>query len=167
MILKQFTTECQNVITYPTDKAHINSDKSNYYHQNALFNATDIMCLIFQFSIDLDSTGTYVGELSNCSFVCSQWLYHSFNPNSIYYLNLRSLADATAKCMKYNNIDSNVTRTWQRLWTVKKIHFDFKKIDNNYGMKYHLEKIPNLLFNKISTLRNVLILKWNIWQHSS
>ena len=55
-------------------------------YENILSKPTDIMCLIFQFLTDFDRFGEYIGEFSNGSLVCSQWLYHVFNPN--FYFNL-------------------------------------------------------------------------------
>ena len=141
IILKQLTNNYQNVTTYtcPTITIAQNNNKNTNYnpnktnYKNLLFNTEDIMCLIFQYLIPFN-------DLSNCSLVCSQWFYHSFNPKSIYYLSLSTLATATAICDE--NSENNVTRAWQRLYNVKSIEFEFRKASK-------------LLLNKLSMLRNV------------
>ena len=88
IILKQFTKEYQNVTLYPTVTIAGNttesSDENKTNYQNLLFNTTDIMCSMFQYFSDFNDNNEYIGDLSNCSLVCSQWFYHAFNPNSIY-----------------------------------------------------------------------------------
>ena len=147
IILKQFETEYQNVTTYKTKKSkndkqleQENGDKNKY--KNLLFNTEDIMCLIFQYLNEFI-------DLSNCSLVCCQWFYHSFNPKCIYIFDLKKLATATAKCKE--NDENNVTRMWQRLCNVKNIAF------YNGGLKGPSNN-NCVLLNKLSMLRNVEII---------
>ena len=157
IILKKFAKEYENVAKYTSSSNNKNKQKKNedeskhdddYTDYQTLFNTTDVMCSIFQFLVDFDRRGAYVGEISNCSLVCSQWLYHAFNPKSAYYLHLLRIACETAS--NHENVDRNVTRAWQRLWNVREIYFDLEDVDPAY-----LNKTPNLLLNKLSMLRNV------------
>ena len=152
IMLKKFAKEYQNVAKYTSSSKNKNKQKKNEdeskHYQTLLFNTTDVMCLMFQFLVDFDEGGQYIGEISNCSVVCSHWLYHTFNPKSAYYLRLSTIASATAN--SDYNIDRNVTRAWQRLWNVREVYFDSLDIDERY-----LIKTSNLLLNKLSMLRNV------------
>ena len=100
IILVKFEKEYNQLITF---------DNGNIYnhYQNLVFNTNDLMCKIFEyFEIDED--------LSNCSysFVNSHWLYHSWNINSIYFVELNSLIRQT---MKHTQNDNNAAlRMWQR-----------------------------------------------------
>ena len=68
IILLKFNQEYSNITKY-------NNDNEIYYYQPLLFNKSDLMCLIFQY-------------MPHCSLVCSYWLYHAMNPNSIYDFDL-------------------------------------------------------------------------------
>ena len=91
IILRTFPKEYQNVSTIlkkeknEDESKHNDDNDYNHYtnYENILSKTTDIMCVTFQFLTDSDRFGEYIGELSNCSLVCSQWLYHVFNPNFI------------------------------------------------------------------------------------
>ena len=167
VILKQLKEEYQNVATYSrVDISVVDS----YYYQSRVFNATDIMCLIFQHLSDDDWDNKHVGDLSNCSLVCSQWLYHAFNPNCIHYYSLRKLGIETGKIEKNSNDSENnnsksesknandnsngaVIRMWQRLRCVKNLNFEFGS-----GNDEPLQ-VNQLLLSKLSTLRNVEIIE--------
>ena len=154
IILKTFEKEYNNVTTY-TNK-NLGEEKNNTTNfQTTLFNTTDIMCLILQFLVDfeLDRFNKHIGNLSNCSLVCSQWFYHSFNPQSIYGYNLFKLMIATAKCQE-NGDENNVTRMWQRLRNVKNIRME---VDGD--VRHNVNYNNSLLLNKISLyLRNVEVI---------
>ena len=92
----------------------------------------------------------YSNELVNCSLVNSHWLYHAWNINSIYYLNLNQLI---SQILKHNINENekekdiyNVIRMWQRVINAKHIYFVTSELDTN---------ITDLLLSKLSLLRNV------------
>ena len=94
LILSQYGKEYQRVMSYKTQSNENNNDnKVNSHYQSLLFNTDDVMCLIFSYLIFTD--------LINCSLVNSYWLYHSFNPNSIYHANVTRLFTNTAKYVEY------------------------------------------------------------------
>ena len=63
------------LFSHITQFKHSKNNKNHYQHK--LFNTDGIIPILFQF-LDLAS-------LTKCSLVHSIWLYHSFNPISIYY----------------------------------------------------------------------------------
>ena len=143
IILKQFEKEYENIVKYKRD----NEDDCADEYQNLLFNTSDIMCLIFQHLFE----AKYRNELANCSLVCSQWLYHVFNPNSIHTFLLYSLVEETSKQGKSEvtllEKSTAVTRMWQRLSKAKKIR---------YRLLYRSDVEYNqLLLNRLSLMRNV------------
>ena len=90
---------------------------TNYY-QHKLFNTDGIVPHLFQY-LDLQS-------LIKCSLVHSIWLYHSFNPNSIYYFE-------TSGYFK-----KNVNKTWtHRLSRIQALKIDFHHftITNKKGLE--------------------------------
>ena len=121
IIIKQFEKEYTALITYTGNNFGINDhddghDKHDYY-QNILFNSDDLMCYIFQY---LQYGYKFNNDLFKCSLVNSHWLYHVWNINSIYDVDLYKLIVETLKC-KENNENSVVFRTWQRLISAKSI----------------------------------------------
>ena len=93
----------ENIETYCKDIDDIN------YYQKLVFNTNDLMSCIFQF-VEYDSFSNC--DLANCSLVSSHWLYHGWNPNSIYFVNLKQLIHATArmdmKMHRQNTVNSNI-----------------------------------------------------------
>ena len=80
------------------------------------------MCLIFQY---LRYTIKFDGDLFNCCLVNSKWLYHVWNPNSIYFVDLTKLINGTYKYVNKRN-DTNynyglLSRQWQRFIQAKHI----------------------------------------------
>ena len=151
MILKQFKKEYQQVTTYSIattaaseDKNDNNDDNNdNYHYQCLVFNTTDLMCSIFQFLSDF---GRYEMkyELVNCSLVNSHWLYHTWNPNSIYFAALFNLIRCTVK-FPQNELYS---RMWQRFYNAQKVYI--------YGRyKYSDLKISDFVLNKLGMYSNI------------
>ena len=158
IILKQFAKEYQNVTTF-----HAQSSDNGADYENILFNATDIVCMVFQFLVDSDGKKS-VNELSNCSLVCSQWLYHAFNPNSIYHYSLKKLVIETKKYTQHYN--NNVTRMWQRICNVKSLRLElgprsirYHSLSLRRNAKLNDDSSNDFLLSKLSTLRNVEVLR--------
>ena len=101
-------------------------------------NMNDLMCLIFQF-LDYDN-----GELFNCSLVNSHWLYHSYNPNSVYRVNLTKLIQKTLSASKQktkndNNdcknrqfIISSLSTSWQHVINARDVTIELNNDDLDY-----------------------------------
>ena len=137
MILRKFEKEYHELITFDGN--------------NAVFNTSDLMCKIFQYL-----TNKYQCENFNhnqkyglvaCSLVSSHWLYHGYNPNSLYFVNLGHII---GKTLKYKRDDCDkLLRSWQRLINVK-------SISNSCFCFSDHEIISNhLLLQKLPSLRNV------------
>ena len=112
IILKNFEEEYNEIIKYG-----INNNKSNdNYYQNLLFNSSDLINQIFQY---LEWGYNFDDDLYSCSLVSSHWLYHVWNPNSVYHADLYKLVK--------HGVDNNrkCTRLWQRLYNVKSIEIQF------------------------------------------
>ena len=92
-------------------KYGINNYNDNYY-EKFLFNSSDLMSEIFQY---LEWGMYFSGDLFSCNLVCSHWLYHVWNPNSVYYFNFCSLFEGRERW----------PRIWQRLYNVKSIRINF------------------------------------------
>ena len=164
IILKQFEKEYQTIMTY-----NINGNLKNkcgQYYQTLVFNNDDIMSLIFQF---VELKKGFTGDLINCSFVNSHWLYQSWNPNSIYDLCLNTLINNTIKMTcnmtpvksvsnnwdpeKSSNddhdqkvggkdLDRILSSKWQRVCNVKSVHiglYDSEEV-SQFQWRYLLEK---------------------------
>ena len=122
-------------------KYGINNESTNdNYYQNLLFNSSDLMNEIFQYLVWGKS---FNEDLCECSLVSSHWLYHVWNPNSVYFIEVEEL-------FRCNDISNRTwTRTWQRLYNVKSIHLHFHaknskaatSIANNSSMFRKVEKV--------------------------
>ena len=99
IILTKLACHYQQAVKY---KSGTIDEKNNDYHPK-VFNTSDLMHLIFQF----------VGSIFNCDLICSYWLCHSYNANSIYHINLS---------LVFNNggdgIEKHI-RYWQRVYKAK------------------------------------------------
>ena len=125
-----------------------NNDNSNHF-QEAVFNISDVMCQMFQ--------NFEFSELINCSLVCSHWLYHTWNKNSLYHVDLTKLIHQTTKCgEKEKDMENNqVVKTWNRIVNAKSVSFSLFE-DN---------ATPNgLLLKKLSSLRNLEKINGDCWQ---
>ena len=100
-----------------------------------MFNTQSLMCKIFQY--------LKFHELIECDFVCTHWFYHSWNPNSLFYLNVCYRACRTLKLQK-NGIDC---RFWQRLVKVASIYWSNLTILDTNSL--------SLIANKLSMLKNI------------
>ena len=147
IILEIFKKEYQQVTTYKTSASENKDTNINYYYQGLVFNATDLMCSIFQFLTDFGED-EIISELVNCSLVNSHWLYHTWNPNSIYYVALIDLIGCTVKFPE-NKLYS---RMWQRFYNVQKVYID-SSYNANY--KYSRLKTTDFVLNKLNMFGNI------------
>ena len=118
-ILTKFNQEYARITTYNYNYVVKGSDhdKTKYKqkYESMVFNTKDLMCLIFQFV--QSHIDTCLSDFYNCSLVCSHWLYHSFNPNSFYHIQLDRLF-----CSKGLTMDNpRNTRLWQRVANAKTV----------------------------------------------
>ena len=110
-----------------------------------LFNSNDLMCLIFHYLQD-DTFGK--NDLFHCSLVNSHWLYHVWDVNSVYCVELTQLIQQTLKHTG-NNSHSSALRAWQRFINAKSIYIYWVKKNISYSKPLlnkllslkHLEKI--------------------------
>ena len=86
IIMTKFTKEYQHLTKYVGhDSCQTTHSNMNDFFQTTLWNTDDLMCLIFQF---LDFGHRFDDDLFHCSLVNSHWLYHVWNLNSIYKVDL-------------------------------------------------------------------------------
>ena len=174
IILINYEKEYQNVSTY-------NYVNNNTTSQTQLFNANDLMSLIFQW--------LSFNDLVKCSLVSSHFFYHSFDPKSIYYgeltrliaLSSEEIDELTAKkkqkekkerkhkhknknkSKKHKNNDDDVDsvgaiqRQWQRFINVKRIELHL----SNRRSRYSDDSI-DFLFEKFLLLSNIEEIKATI-----
>ena len=119
----------------------------------SVFDTRDIMCLIFQFlSCNLNPTGLGEGDIYTCSLVCSQWLYHAWNPNCISHVNLTYLLTKYQHHNINSSINSNTFRhknnvylqAWQRVCKARSVDFSCSKLN-----------ITDLLLSKLLMFDNI------------
>ena len=132
IILEKFGQDYNEMIKYGR-----NNDN---YCQNLLFSSSDLMSEIFQY---LEWGSKFDEDLYSCSLVSSHWLYHVWNVNSVYYINLYNLFGEDN-----HNSEKNTkwARMWQRLCYVKAIEIDF-------CIKYSEAALARV--NKLSMFRKV------------
>ena len=149
IILKQFETEYIELITYPCDGVSKSTIK--------IFNSRDLMCEIFQY---LEYGRKFDGDMVSCSLVDSHWLYHVWNLNSVYFVDLTNLLNY----MKYTPMNSSViTRILQRLIHAKHVfiaapsskadHMDhqaatIRQVLNKLIVFSHLKKVNVISFDR-------------------
>ena len=164
IIFTKFEKEYTELTTLNSINNNDNANTTNeiYYYQNLVFNSNDMMSTIFEY---LDYGDQFDGDLFCCSLVNSYWLYHSWNVNSVYHVNLDRLIEETLKYNDIENEDNCVLRLWQRLIYVKSIAVrvsyetaGHNVILNKLLMLKHIEKI-NGYFAIVSHTMNLAILK--------
>ena len=153
IIIKQFRQEYEDLITY---KAKNDNSDSESRPEALLFNTKDLMCCVFQFLTDWDDF-EFIGDLMNCSLVNSQWLYHVWNPNSKYSMDIRELVCLTAKFYGISDDDDDdkdgvsinvISRQWQRYVNVRSIRC-------HLGGNLSECVADRLLYDKLSMLGNI------------
>ena len=146
IILTKFSQEYARVTTY----VRMNDNKKQHY-QCIVFNTKDIMNLIFQFR-EFNNN-----DINNFSLVCSHWLYHSFDPNSFYHIELNELI--SNKSLMIDNPKN--TRLWQRLVNAKSITLSR---NNNRNTRVGIRQPNNFLLSKIlMAVKNIeKIFIWSI-----
>ena len=147
IILKKFRTTIKYnqvlVIAQTDDK---NNDR--YYH-NLVFNSSDLMTSIFEY---LEWGRNFDDDLFCCSLVNSGWLYHSWNVNSVYYVDLTTLLSKQLACAR-NIYEDNITRLWQRLVRAKSVYIFLEK---DYIPNFVLSDVTlKLLLNRLGVLKNI------------
>ena len=133
IILKKFEKEYYQMIEYKTNSAKTDDN----YYQNLLFNSSDLMSQIFQY---LEWGQWFCQDLYSCSLVSSYWLYHVWNPSSVYYIDIHQLVE--------HDMDNNqkCARKWQRLYHAKSIRIRSPSTNKKAA-------IPTV--NKLSMFRKV------------
>ena len=127
IILKKFGKEYNQLMTFQ----HVSNCKNENMHstkckyQCMVFKINDLVSQIFQYL----QWGKYFNDdLFSCSLVNSCWLYHSWNVNSIYHIDLSKLFGRTI-LIEQRNVEnkekSTVTRMWQRLIRVKSVRVSY------------------------------------------
>ena len=92
IIIKKFAKDYNFITTYKTQEE---KQQENCKFKDKVFNTNDLMCSIFGF-FELDEN--YVNDdLFNFSLVCSHWLFHVYNPNSINGVDLTRLMKKTSE----------------------------------------------------------------------
>ena len=133
IILNKFKQEYNKMI-----KCGINNEITNNFYQHLLFNSSDLMNQIFQY---LEWGEWLDGDLFECSLVSSHWLYHVWNVNSVYHIDL---------CMLIEDDGDNKqkwTRIWQRLYNVKSIYINFDTHADDSKVEAMVNKLS--VFRKI------------------
>ena len=161
LLLTKFQQEYQQLYT--------NNSTSQSKYQSLVFNAADMMCSIFQF-LPFGSMHRFYREkdFDMCSLVCSQWLYHAWNPNCIYHCDITRLVleYQNHTCWKknlYNNDGSVVDRRYIRknnflMQTWERVRFNARSVYmhltyRNFG--HHAYDPTSLLAKQLSMFRNV------------
>ena len=147
IIFQKFSNEYKKVIQYT-------NNKTNTKYQKMVFNTNDIMNKIFQY--------LEFYHLENCSLVCTHWLYHSWNINSVYHIDCTKLIIHTLRCQENNIIESSVIRMWQRVVNARSLHF---YVAYKQSAKYHWDNLCGngndseyndlVVLNKLSLLRRI------------
>lgn len=87
IIFKKLNHDYANTTTY----VNHNTNTNDTDYKSKVFNTTDLICLIFLFSQCHNNDSNSFIDLYNKSLVCSHWLYHAFNPNTMYHVPLHRL----------------------------------------------------------------------------
>ena len=172
IILSKFCQEYQYVITYKSaqietqNKLNNNNCSSNKHKSDELvhddnyndfesmvFNTNDLMSSVLQF---LKYSNDYTkGDLFNCSLVCSHWLYHVWNPNSIYFLDVDHLFTISNSKSESEINDHYIASKWQRFINIKKMRFDLQDDDDDDDDDGCVYKVSDLLLTRILTFGNI------------
>ena len=137
LILTKFSQEYVNTTKYTANDGR--------HYQSLVFNTDDLMCSIFQFLRHRLTKAEVNDDLINCCLINSYWLYHVFNPNSLYQLHLSTLVNSWT-----NTIDGTKDRLWQRVIKAKKMKFRTAR------RKQSIRQEPNdKLLSKVSMLGNI------------
>ena len=136
--------------------------KIKMYYQIIVFNTADLMCNIFQYF----SYG-YPND-SNLAFVCSHWLYQSWNINSVYRVSLDNLIHYTIKYIENDNVtlkhhgsepsirEAPIVRAWQRYINAQSVFVNVDTNDCKYlpicTTKHHLLLAKLSMFNNFSQI---------------
>ena len=160
LILVKFEKEYNQLITYSSKNK---DDCKLEQSKRSVFNSSDLMCTIFQylefkywyinvaakyiwvkpFAFVKDKNHKIDEGLFYCGLVNSNWFYHVWNINSIYYVDLTELVkticrlqyyvswraairnSVSEKMVQYKINGNNLARMWQRLINVKYVCLTF------------------------------------------
>ena len=142
IILTKFGQEYNEIINHAS-----NYDNDSFY-QSMVFNSSDLMCEIFQY---LEYGAKFDQDLFQCSLVNSYWLYHAWNINAVYHVDLGELFGKTSFMYRGNKKINKWTQLWQRLIHVKSIRLSVKVVDDT--RKDNGTRTPAL--DKLSMLRKI------------
>ena len=152
IILKKFRIEYEKITKYKENTTGTrNSDEKNDYFKISLFNMNDLMCVIFQF-LNYDD-----GELFNCSLVNSHWLYHSYNPNCVFCVDITRLINKTVTITDgcdTKQLLSGLSTAWQHVINTRMIRLEMASdmdIGNNCNV---LERMCS--FSNVENIKVVL-----------
>ena len=114
LIANNFSKEYNSIISYKNIE-YYNIDASKHKYYKLLFKQSDLVHYIFQHLCYMGN----IEEINNCSLVDSIWLYHSFHPQCLKYLNGQTESFNLSKLKTVNK-----KRVWQRFSQI--FHFYFK-----------------------------------------
>ena len=138
IIITKFEKEYFHITTYKT------INKSNNKYQQLVFNTKDLMCSIFEyfdwnFNFDFNMNEN---EIESFSLVCSHWLYHTWNPNSMYHCDLSELVHTDDKQQ------SKISRTWQRVIHAKSIVLNLASVKSL--------QLETLVISKLLAMKSIV-----------
>ena len=169
IICKRFSKQIDSMTRYVNNNKSNNCNDTCNYYQSMVFNTQDLMTSIFQYLKYKSCTKKkgLIGDLLNCSLVCTHWLYHVWNPNSIHFAYLTdmitltiALCDHDERCEEDKVYKSTVIRMWQRFYNAKYIvcafnyNFDICAMDD-----IHLDNMNfanSILIDKFSIFKNII-----------
>ena len=163
IISTQFQKESYKLVTYVGNELERN--------MVLLFNSRDLMSNIFQY---LEYGSEFDGDMVSCSLVNSQWLYHVWNLNSIYFVDLTNLVGfSLALGCDYPINIRVVSRMLQRFIHAKHIliknkitnpaALESKRVSNVLMMFGRLKKVH---FISMQGTQDVELLKALMWKSS-
>ena len=135
------------------DKNNNNNNNDTTMGRRLVFNQNDLVPRIFQYLEIID--------LNECSIVSFIWLFHAFNINSLYYLQLYKLIELESK-LEHNGRHLPL-RVWQRFVNVRKILYknsgytDMDDINTKETSKHFLT-----YFGSLKNIENVQCIFRNV-----
>ena len=159
IIINKFSPQYHQLVTYSShDQSTKSITSSNINFKDNVFNTSDIMCKIFQYLQYFFFCRRLKGDLFSCSLVSTHFLYHVWNINSIYHVDLFSMIDdvvclASKSSYKHINEDK-MSRIWQRFFKAKSVNFtaDWYLGDSDTKKEVHARYF---LLNKLAMFTNI------------
>ena len=88
-MMKKYPNEYETIISFYKNCVPNSNIKECRYYESKVFNQSDLVPQIFQY--------LSLNDLNNCCLVNSIWLYHGYDVNALYYLNLSQLVKCQHK----------------------------------------------------------------------